>query len=121
VTRFADAPIQPKGCIAETLLMKPSAPVAAGSSIRDRSCLGLQVEANRNGPVCGLQASYGLEPNSAFHRHGPDHEVEDPHLGEPLVAARELSLDLAQSRAIAIEVSLVAPDECGGALSERPR
>jgi hypothetical protein len=31
VTRFADARIQPKGCIAETLLMKPSAPVAAGS------------------------------------------------------------------------------------------
>jgi hypothetical protein len=51
---------------------------------------------------------------------GPDQQVEDAHLREPVSAAGELSLELLQNRAVAIKVSFVAADERGGALPERP-
>ena len=52
---------------------------------------------------------------------GPDQKVEDSHLREPVIAAREFSLDLPQGGAVAIQVLLVTAHERGGVLSERPR
>jgi hypothetical protein len=50
--------------------------------------------------------------------YGPDQKVEDSHLREPVIAARELSLEFVKGRAVAIQVSLVAADERGGARPE---
>src|SRR5262245_57512465 len=49
----------------------------------------------------------------------PDQEVEDPHLGERARAAYQLPSELAQRRAIPIQVALVAADERRRMLAER--
>jgi hypothetical protein len=54
-------------------------------------------------------------------RDGPDQEVEDAHLRDPVRAASELMLDLVQDRAVSIQISLVAAYKPGGALPKRRR
>ena len=53
--------------------------------------------------------------------HAPDRYVEDSHLGEAMPSARELSPNLVQGGAVAIELAFVAADERGRALAERRR
>lgn len=50
---------------------------------------------------------------------GPDQQVQDPHLGEPVTAPGEILPDRSHRRPVAVQVALVAADESERALCER--
>src|SRR6516165_950657 len=64
-------------------------------------------------------ATPDVPSGSGCGRGGPDEQVQDPYLGEPVAAPGELLPDRSQRGLVAVQVALVAADEREPALCER--